>query len=233
MGAKVSDASAALSCACVPLNVIVASAVPSPVVNVRPVSVPIVSVPLVTVSVTVSGPPSTSLTVSALPPTKATVVSSLIVTAAGAELVGASLTGVMVPLTVAVDVAPDGSAMVYVNDVAPLKSAVGVNTRLPDMLSATVPPVTATLAPPAVMAVPLTCVTVSVSFSGSLSFARTLIVAGPLSSAIVKLSLTASGASFTGITVIDVTAVLEFALPSLTVTLTVRVTADGFSLVDE
>ena len=63
----------------------------------------------------------------------------------------------------------------------------------------TTPPVTATPAPPAVIAVPLICVTLSVSPSTSVSLPRTAIVAG-VSSLPTKVSSAATGASFTGVT---------------------------------
>ena len=75
-----------------------------------------------------------------------------------------------------------------------------MKTRLPDAFSVTTPPVTATPAPPTVIAVPLMRVTVMVSPSTSLSFARTLMVTA-VSSAVVKLSSTATGASLTGVIV--------------------------------
>ena len=78
----------------------------------------------------------------------------------------------------------------------PVKSALGVYTRLPDALSVTTPPATATPTPPTPIATPLTWVTVSALPSTSLSLARTLIVTG-VSSAVVKLSLVATGASST------------------------------------
>ena len=80
---------------------------------------------------------------------------------------------------------------------------------------------------------PLTCVTVNVSPSTSTSLARTLIVNGPLSSAMVKLSGLATGASLTAVTEMVVVETAELRIPSFAVTVMTRFTVDGFSLVDE
>ena len=64
----------------------------------------------------------------------------------------------------------------------------------------TTPPTTEMPAPPAVIAWPSTCVTVSTSPSASVSLPRTATIAG-VSSVPTKLSFAATGASFTGVTV--------------------------------
>ena len=68
----------------------------------------------------------------------------------------------------------------------------GVKTKLPDAFNVTAPPVTLTAAPPAVMAVPFTWVTVSASPRGSVSLERTSIVEGT-ALVVVNVSLTAVG----------------------------------------
>ncbi len=87
---------------------------------------------------------------------------------------------------------------------APLKLALGVYCTPPATI-ATLP-----LAPW------VTALTVSVSPSRSLSFVSTLTVTA-VSSAVVAVSLFATGASFTAITVIVTVATCELALPSLAV----------------
>ncbi len=101
-------ASAVLMAAAVPENVMVASVVPSPEVKVRPAMPESENVPLVTATVTVRVPVSTSATVMRLElaAEKTRAVSSVVVCAPGTVLVGASLTGEMVRLTVAVSVTP-------------------------------------------------------------------------------------------------------------------------------
>ena len=91
-----------------------------------------------------------------------------------------------------------------------------MKTSAPAAFSVTTPPVTATPAPPAMMALPATCVTVSASPSGSVSLARTAIVAA-VSSVPVKLSFAASGASLVGVTVPPTVAVDVAPLGSATV----------------
>ena len=75
-----------------------------------------------------------------------------------------------------------------------------MKTSVPAAVNATVPPVTATGAPPAVMALPLICVTVRASPSASLSLARTSIATG-VSSVPANVSFAATGASLTDATV--------------------------------
>ena len=99
----VSPASAALTCAAVPAIVTVPEPLP-PIVAPPPAVT--LSVPLVTVSVVVRLPPSTSLTVT---PAIAVGVSSTTVWPPGTVLTGASLTGVMLRVTVAVLLSPFAS----------------------------------------------------------------------------------------------------------------------------
>ena len=88
---------------------------------------------------------------------------------------------------------------------------------LPSALSATVPFVTVTDAPPATMAVPFTCVIVSGLPSTSLSFVLTVTAAEVSSLIVPKLSFTATGGSFTAVTVPLTVADAVPPLPSLIV----------------
>ena len=72
---------------------------------------------------------------------------------------------------------------------------------VPSALSVTEPFVTATAAPPAVIAAPLTCVIVSGLPSTSLSFVFTVTDADVSSLIVPDESLTATGGSLTAITV--------------------------------
>ena len=78
----------------------------------------------------------------------------------GAFAIGASSTGVTVPLADPADAMLPFDA-VSLKPTGPLKSGAGVNTSWPPT-SGALPPGTATAAPPSTMAVPLTCVIVSV-----------------------------------------------------------------------
>ena len=81
----------------------------------------------------------------------------------------------------------------------PLKLAVGVKRSVPSASRVTVPPATA-IEPLTAILAPLICVTVSGSLSISLSFVRTSMMMD-VSSGVVKVSSTATGASLTGVTV--------------------------------
>ena len=94
----------------------------------------------------------------------------------------------------------------------PLKLAVGAKVSRPSAPSVTVPPVTAS-GTPTVIAVPLMAVTVSALPSRSRSLTRTSKVTD-VSSAVVKLSSTATGASFSPVTVTVTVAVEKPPAPS-------------------
>ena len=97
----------------------------------------------------------------------------------------------------------------------PLKLAAGVKVSRPSVPRLTVPFVS-TAGVVVVMAVPLICVTVSALPSTSVSFVRTSKVVA-VSSGVVKLSLTATGASLTAVTVRFTVPVLVPPWPSDTV----------------
>src|SRR4051812_15331952 len=94
------------------------------------------------------------------------------------------------------------SVIVYWIVAGPLKNAAELNVSVPSGLIATVPCAAGTVA----------AITVSGSPSGSLSLARTLMMRGVPSVALVA-SFTAIGASFTGVTV-TVTIAEAVRLPS-------------------
>ena len=101
-GLKLDPASAALIAAALPLNVTLALPLPD---TPTPAVEPSVKLPWFTATVTVSVSPSTSVTLNALPlaPENTSGVSSLPDCAGGTLTVGASSTGVTVPLTEPVD----------------------------------------------------------------------------------------------------------------------------------
>src|SRR5256886_1035740 len=171
-------------------------------VNTTLVPPTITAVPLVAVTlVIVRLSPSTSLSLS----------NGLIVTGTSSAVLalsstatGASFTALTVTVISAEFVPPLPSLIVYPIVAVPLKLVAGVNT---------------TLVPPTITAVPLVAVTlviVRLSPSTSLSLSNGLIVTGT-SSAVLALSSTATGASFTALTVTVISAEFVPPLPSLIV----------------
>ena len=140
-------------------------------------------------AVTVSGSPSTSLSLPSTAMLATGVLTGVLATSPAAA--GASLTAVTVRLTVAVEVPPLPSLMVYVKLAGPLKLGVGVKT--------TEPPARLTLPPTGACtlvmnkALPSTSVSLPSKAAGAM-------FSGVSSAIGASVSVTASGASLTGVT---------------------------------